>query len=124
MAGTLHGSCWAGSSFYSIQVYLRLDVLMHIFGELYCGIPSRDLHFTGGLADMSVPVPVGIRHAHVDHIMATVKREMACAFPKKDVVMGLLDAAVRLSRSAEWACQVRNLSCVFLEDLRAHVACQ
>lgn len=40
--------------------------------------------------------------------MAAVDKEMVCDTPKQDVVMALLDAAVRLSRSAEWACKVNK----------------
>ncbi|BDA49924.1 hypothetical protein COCOBI_15-0520 [Coccomyxa sp. Obi] len=43
-------------------------------------------------------------HAHVDHIMGAVDTKTAGDMPKKDVVMALLDAAVRLSRSPEWRC--------------------
>ncbi|CAL8465547.1 g5083 [Coccomyxa elongata] len=75
---------------------MHLDELQGA-AEAYASALQHDLDY---LHDITA-------HAHVDHILAAVNKEMACGIPKEDVVMGLLDAAVRLSRSAEWACQTR-----------------
>ena len=60
----------------------------------------------------------------MDRIIEAVNDELGCFIPKNKVVMALLDTAVRLSRSPEWSCQVKNLCCVDLKNWPAHVACQ